>query len=157
MKTTHRSRTRSLGAVVASLVLSGSVPSHAGSDDEARGGPSRLGLRAEEARSGQAGRAAEPSQKKAGFAILYIPPQIGFPARRIGAGTRGTGRLASLQILAPDHLGYTTLEQPTLFWYLAEPTTTRIDFTLRDETSVEPLVDLELPAPAQAGIQALRL
>src|SRR5262249_42165810 len=36
-------------------------------------------------------------------------------------------------------------------------TTTRIEFTLRDETSVEPLVDVALPAPAQAGIQAVHL
>jgi hypothetical protein len=157
MKATHRSRTRSLGAALASLVLIGSVPSQAGSDDERRSSPSRLGLRAEEAESGQLRQAAEPSQKKAGFPILYVPPEIDFPARRIGAGTRGMGRLASLQILAPDHLGYTTLEQPTLYWYLAESTPTRIDFTLRDETSVEPLVDLELPAPTEAGIQAVRL
>jgi hypothetical protein len=67
------------------------------------------------------------------------------------------GRLASIQILAPDHLGYTTEEQPTLYWYLAEPTTTRIVFTIRDETSVQPLVDVELTSPAKAGVQPVRL
>jgi hypothetical protein len=101
--------------------------------------------------------AAKPSPAKAGVPVLYVPPEVGIPGRRIGGGTRGLGRLAALQVLAPDHLGYTTLEQPTLYWYLAEPTTTRLDFTLRDETSVEPLVEVRLAAPAQGGIQSLRL
>ena len=90
-------------------------------------------------------------------AVRYSQPEVDFPARRIGAGIRGMGRFGTIQILAPDHLGYTTSDQPTLFWYLAEPTKTRIEFTLRDETSVEPLVDVALPAPAQAGIQTVRL
>jgi uncharacterized protein DUF928 len=89
--------------------------------------------------------------------VRYVAPPADFPARRIGAGMRGMGRFSSVQILAPDHLGYTISDQPTLYWYLAAPTTTRIEFTLRDETSVEPLVDVELPAPEQAGIQAVRL
>ena len=96
----------------------------------------------------------KPEQPTVGF---YVPPAVGFPGRRIGAGTRGMGRLASLQILAPDHLGYTTEEQPTLYWYLAEPTDLRIDFTIRDESSVEPILEAQLPHPAQAGIQSVRL
>jgi len=100
---------------------------------------------------------AAPEPRPANAADLYVPPEIGFPGRRIGAGTRGMGRLASLQILAPDHLGYTTLEQPTLYWYLSAPTETRIEFTLRDETSVEPLIETQLASPAQPGIQGIRL
>jgi hypothetical protein len=157
MKTPHRSRTLSLAAGVASLVLVGSSPSSVGSAEEPRDAAGPVKARAEEPAPRAAPPAATPSQKQATSPVLYVPPEIGFPGRRIGAGTRGMGRLASLQILAPDHLAYTTLEQPTLYWYLAEPTATRIDFTLRDETSVEPLVDLQLPAPAQPGIQALRL
>ena len=98
-----------------------------------------------------------PSPPPASSAVLYVPPEIGFPGRRIGAGTRGMGRLASLQILAPDHLGYTTLEQPTLYWYLSAPTATRIEFTLRDETSVEPLIEAQLAPPTQPIIQGIRL
>jgi Domain of Unknown Function (DUF928) len=89
--------------------------------------------------------------------VRYVAPSGDFPARRIGAGIRGMGRFGTIQILAPDHLGYTVSDQPTLLWYLAEPTTTRIEFTLRDETSVEPLVEVVLSAPAQPGIQVVRL
>lgn len=88
--------------------------------------------------------------------LLYVPPELGFPGRRVGAATRGRGRQASLQLLAPDHLGLTTDEQPTLYWYLAEPTTTRIDFTIRDESSVAPLLELQLPSD-EPGIHAVRL
>ena len=104
------------------------------------------------------GRAEEASKSGSSPpSVQYVAPPVDFPGRRIGAGMRGMGRFGTIQILAPDHLGYTVAEQPTLYWYLAEPTTTRIEFTLRDETSVEPLVDVALPAPAQAGIQAVRL
>jgi hypothetical protein len=88
---------------------------------------------------------------------VYVPPEVGSPLGRVGASTRGAGRQATLQLLAPDHLGVTTAEGPTLYWYLAQPTKTRIDLTISDESSVEPLLDLELPTPATAGIHALRL
>jgi len=87
----------------------------------------------------------------------YVAPASDFPARRIGAGIRGMGSFGAIQILAPDHLGYTMSDQPTLYWYLAEPTSTRIEFTLRDESSVDPIVEVGLPSPAQPGIQAVRL
>jgi hypothetical protein len=122
MKTTHRSRTRSLGAAVASLVLFGSVSSGAGAAEEARDARSETPLGADEREPGSARLAADASQTKPSLPVFYVPPEIGFPARRMGGGTRGMGRLASLQILAPDHLGDTTSEQPTLYWYLAEPT-----------------------------------
>src|SRR5215475_6387839 len=158
MSTTPRSRaTLCLGPLVASLVLVGSTPSHAGSEPVRPGGPSPQTVRAEDSAPRASPPAAEPGPAPSTAPILYVPPEIGFPARRMGAGTRGVGRRASLQVLAPDHVGYTSLEQPTLYWYLAERTTTRIDFTIRDETSVEPLLEIELPAPVHAGIQAVRL
>ena len=88
---------------------------------------------------------------------FYVPPELGSPLGRVGASTRGAGRRASLQILAPDHLGLTTAQAPTLFWFLAQPTATRIEVTIRDEQSTTPLVNVELPAPATAGIHAFRL
>jgi hypothetical protein len=155
MKSTRQSRTPWLGALAAGLVLAGSAPCEAGSEEAAQHVPSEAALRPEPSPR-EAPPAAQPGPEKAD-PLVYVPPDLGFPARRMGAGTRGMGRMASVQILAPDHLGYTTLEQPTLYWYLAEPTTTRIEFTIRDEASVEPLLERELPAPAQGGIQALRL
>ncbi len=116
----------------------------------------------EEGRPDPAGPRYAPPAPEGGLAsaarpaVLYVPPDLGFPARRVGAAPRGFGRHAALQLLAPDHLGLTTQEQPTLYWYLAEPTSARIDFTIRDEPSVEPLLELQLP-PTEPGIHALRL
>jgi hypothetical protein len=152
MKTRHRSQT-----LIAFLLLLGILPGVARADEEPGDAPSAEKVGTTEPGPRYTPPASEPSQTKANVPVLYVPPEIGLPARRIGAGTRGMGRLASIQILAPDHLGYTTEEQPTLYWYLAEPTTTRIVFTIRDEASVEPLVDVELPSPAKAGVQAVRL
>ena len=157
MKTTPRAWTLSFAPLVAGLVLVGSTPGNAGSELVQQDGLSPQTVRAEDSAPRASPPAAEPAPAPSTAPILYVPPEIGFPARRMGAGTRGVGRRASLQVLAPDHMGYTSLEQPTLYWYLAEPTTTRIDFTIRDETSVEPLLEIELPAPAHAGIQAVRL
>ena len=99
----------------------------------------------------------EPAKPASGPVPIYVPPELGSPLQSVGAGTRGAGRKATLQPLAPDHLGLTTAEAPTLYWFLAEPTSTRMDLTLRDERSVEPLLEVELPTPASAGIHALRL
>jgi hypothetical protein len=88
---------------------------------------------------------------------FYVPPELGSPVGRVGASTRGAGRKATLQILAPDHLGLTTAQQPTLFWFLAQPTTTRIEVTVRDEQSATPLVKVALPGPIAAGIHAFRV
>lgn len=160
MMTVHRSRTWAL-AVLASLVagvlLLATAPDGVRAEEEARdtGAEEPAQPEALEPRYEPPAEQASPSETE--VSVLYVPPEIGFPGRRIGAGTRGMGRKASLQILAPDHLGYTTEEQPTLYWYLAEPTTLRIEFTIRDETSVEPLLEVELKKPARAGVQAVRL
>jgi len=143
-------------ALLAILLLLGTLPGIAGADEEPRGTSTEKTPPTEQ-EPRYTPPPAPPVQTKSAAPILYVPQELGAPHRRIGAGTRGMGRVSSLQILAPDHLGYTTEEQPTLYWYLAEPTTTRIDFTLRDESSVEPIVDVQLPAPKQAGVQAIRL
>ena len=141
--------------LIAFLLLFGAAPGAATADDVQRAPDAEVGTTEPETR--YTPPAAQPSQTKASVPVLYVPPEIGVPSRRIGAGTRGMGRQASLQILAPDHLGYTTEEQPTLYWYLAERTTTPIVFTIREEGAVEPLVDVELPSPDQAGVQPVRL
>jgi len=152
----HRSRTPLLRALLTASALL-ALPGLGGADEKPAAAPPEEQVHPAEPEPRYAPPAAEPSVPQPSVAVLYVPPEISFPGRRIGAGTRGMGRQASLQILAPDHLAYTTEEQPTLYWYLAEPTTTRIDFTIRDETSVEPLADVTLPQPAQAGVQAVRL
>lgn len=77
--------------------------------------------------------------------IEYVPP----PGRRRathteGAGSRGCNidQAVKLKLIAPqDHVGLTTSAQPTFFWYVSQPTTLPMRFTLVEQDKPEPLVD----------------
>lgn len=109
--------------------------------------------------------ANEPPGKSDNAAILskgkpaYKPPLRGAPAGRIGGGTRGATERESfsLQVLAPDHVGYTTQDQPCLYWYISKATTYPIEVTVTERRAVKPLVEKRLKAPEQAGIQSVCL
>src|ERR1043166_1113983 len=49
--------------------------------------------------------------------LAYQPPVRGAPFIRVDGGSRdGKGDIPALCVLAPDHVGLTTREQPSLFW-----------------------------------------
>jgi hypothetical protein len=89
----------------------------------------------------------------------YKPPLRGAPASRVGGGSRGADSAGAprIAVLAPDHTGYTTQEQPNLYWYLSKPVATRLEITVINDSSVQPLLEKKLETPIQAGIQCLRL
>ena len=90
--------------------------------------------------------------------LQYQPPRRGTPQDRVAAASRATGENFSLVVLVPsDHTGLTIQAQPTLYWYISAPTKHRVDLTIIDEQSVQPLLDITLRSPVQAGIQAIRL
>lgn len=96
--------------------------------------------------------------QSSGFA--YKPPLRGVPdeATRVGGGTRGAeGRTFTLSVLAPDHIGLTTREQPTLLWFASEQVTTPVQITVVDPNRIEPLLDVQLEPPLKPGIQAISL
>jgi hypothetical protein len=91
---------------------------------------------------------------------VYRPPARGKPRGRVAGGVRGVeAELPSLQVLVPDHAGQTLSDHPSLFWYVdgPPPENARVYFTLIDDTSVEPLVEVELERPARAGIYRIDL
>ena len=90
---------------------------------------------------------------------MYQPPRRGAPNTRVGGGTRGiAGAAPSIHVLAPDHVGLTASEQPTLSWYMSKPTSMRFEFMLIDEEGDEPLLELTLDsANLKEGIQSLNL
>ncbi|MDH5613116.1 MAG: DUF928 domain-containing protein [Gammaproteobacteria bacterium] len=88
----------------------------------------------------------------------YRPPMRGAPAARIGGGTRGVGNATlELVVLAPDHTGLTTKEQPTLYWYASEPVPARLEVTLINDESIEPELEEIVATPGHAGIQSINL
>jgi len=85
---------------------------------------------------------AQAGGSSAGSAPVYTPPQRGAPSRRVGGSSRGAGdALPAVMILAPDHVGLTTSESPSLYWYLSKPTTVRVEVTLVDEKGETPLIE----------------
>lgn len=92
--------------------------------------------------------------------VLYVPPSRGQARHTAAGGTRGTARQGSVElaVLAPrDHVALTTRAQPTLYWYLSEPIAGRIDVTVIDDESIDPLLEVTLPGPIRAGIHTLDL
>jgi hypothetical protein len=87
----------------------------------------------------------------------YVPPARGAPRMRVGAGTRTAGAVARVEALSPESLGHTLSASPSLYWHLSEPTQARIDFTLTDEATVEPLVEKTLSGPFMAGMHRIEL
>jgi hypothetical protein len=102
--------------------------------------------------------AVAPGEARAGE-LLYHPPD-GKPRERVGGTARGIGaNPLALYSLVPEHTGRTVSEQPTLFWYLSGevPDGASLHFTLIDDASLDPIVEAELPRPAQGGIQRIDL
>jgi hypothetical protein len=62
-----------------------------------------------------------------------------------------------LNVLAPEHTGWTAKDQPTLYWYISEPANTRVELTVIDDAAIAPLLETNLEPPSKAGVQHLRL
>lgn len=88
---------------------------------------------------------------------VYKPPLRGAPATRIGGASRGPEDYGLvLSVLAPESTGLTSQARPTLYWYSSKGLAAPLEFTLTDDHSIKPLVELKVPA-SQPGIHALRL
>ena len=89
---------------------------------------------------------------------LYTPPKRGAPGGRIGGGTRGTQReVFMLSVLAPDHSGFTTSEQPSLYWFISSSTSLPVELTVMDPQGIKPILETRLPPPVAAGVHRIRL
>lgn len=89
---------------------------------------------------------------------VYKPPKRGAPRALVGGGTRGTGTgLPPISVLAPDHIGQTIHEQPSLYWYLSKPISDRIEFVIIDNQAIQPMLEINLGTKIKPGIQCLNL
>src|SRR5687768_15026805 len=75
--------------------------------------------------------------------VRFRPPTSGAASVRVTGGSRGTGDAAvTLDVLAPDDVGTTTREQPSLFWYQSKPAPAKFELTLLQEKTIKPLVQV---------------
>jgi hypothetical protein len=90
--------------------------------------------------------------------LAYQPPLRGAPFIRVDGGSRAEkGEIPTLCVLAPDHVGLTTQEQPSLFWFLSKPVKTQFELTIVEHKKASPVLVVKLPESTQPGIQRLRL
>jgi hypothetical protein len=88
----------------------------------------------------------------------YRPPLRGAPASRIGGAHRGAeGDDWTLLVLAPEHTGLTTSEQPVLYWYTSKDIDQPVEFTLIERGAIDPLFERRIPGPLGAGVQRVAL
>lgn len=97
---------------------------------------------------------AQPGLQPAG--LVYRPPLRGAPGGRVGGGSRGGGAV-SVTALVPEGRALTSLEQPSVSWYLSSPTPAPVEVTISDDRAVKPLLEVRLPQPVQPGVQRIRL
>jgi len=100
---------------------------------------------------------AQSAQQQSSDEVEYRPPLRGAPARRVGGSSRGSKTaLPAVSVLAPDHVGLTVSEQPTLYWFISKPTAVRVELTLIDSDGARPLVEAAVKGDAP-GIHRLDL
>lgn len=108
---------------------------------------------------GEVAVAQVPAQPGAASApVKFRPATSGAPSVRVTGGSRGTGDTTiTLDVLAPDEIGVTTQEQPSLFWYQSKPAQAKFELTLLQESKVKPLIQIQVERSTKAGIQRLKL
>jgi len=90
--------------------------------------------------------------------VKFTRPSTGAPTVRLTGGSRGSGdSTITLDVLAPEDVGLTTQEQPSLFWYQSKPSEAKFELTLLQENKVKPLLRIAAEHSVTAGIQRLRL
>jgi hypothetical protein len=101
--------------------------------------------------------ASANASRKGGTLPIYVPPNPGAPKTRIAGTTRSRGDLPAVQVLAPDHTGLTTREQPVLWFWLSAPTNERIDVTVNAADAAKPQLEATLAGPFAAGFHPVDL
>jgi hypothetical protein len=91
----------------------------------------------------------------------YKPPPRGAPGGRVGGASRGTVKatttLPTIELVAPDgHAGLTTIATPTLYFYVSQPISWSTRFTISASSRPDPVIEVNIPAPRQAGVYAIR-
>ena len=112
-----------------------------------------LGAAPVSAQSAEPKPAAKPSS-----GVKFRPQTTGAASVRVTGGSRGTGdATVTLDVLAPDKIGTTTQEQPSLFWYQSKPAAAKFELTLLQQNKVKPLIQVKVESASKAGIQRLKL
>lgn len=90
--------------------------------------------------------------------LIYKLIGRGAPAGRIDAGSRGDGdEVASLYVLAPEHVGLTTRSQPSLFWFQTAPVRLPFEISIVKPNDPTPVLRVRRGDASVSGFQHLDL
>ncbi|HUJ11451.1 MAG TPA: DUF928 domain-containing protein [Verrucomicrobiae bacterium] len=90
-------------------------------------------------------------------APTYRSPLPDNPKVRVDGHVRGTDDAAlTLTVLAPERVGLTTKEQPSLYWFQSKPVSSHCELTIVEKNAIKPLFEMKFDA-ATGGIQRVRL
>ena len=115
--------------------------------------------------SGGASTSTSTSQKARAVPVstppnvpVYTPPKRGAPLARVGGGSRGVDDgLPYISVITPDHVGYTSMSAPVLYWYISEDMKTRFEFALINDDDIEPMVEVTSEQMMTAGLNSMNL
>ncbi len=118
---------------------------------------------------GPPGFAAAPAQAEPAAAQLrepataserplpaYKPRKESIPRARIGWAARGDPADPAVIALVPDHVGLTLKSDPSLCWFLSQPTTQPLILTLLDSHEIKPILEATWPL-SHPGLQCVHL
>ena len=92
--------------------------------------------------------------------LKYAPPRNAVGGSRVDGdgGSRGGGaKQPALYVLAPNHTGLTTREQPSLFWYQSGSGGARIELTVVEPKKPKPVLKVSADKVDQPGVHRLLL
>jgi hypothetical protein len=113
-------------------------------------------------KTSQAGGRPSPAApaKKPDGEPEYVPATKGKPGGRVSGGARGTPSsrdIFVLSVLAPDHVGLTVHEQPSLFWFISRQTGFPVEITLMEQNAERPLLQTRVASSVEHGVHRVRL
>jgi len=115
-------------------------------------------VRADDAPAKASAAAQAPTSTQTSAHVRFRPQTKDAGSVRVTGGSRGTGESSvTLDVLAPDEVGITTQEQPSLFWYQSKPANAKFELTLLQDNKVKPIVQVQMERSSKAGIQRLKL
>jgi hypothetical protein len=90
--------------------------------------------------------------------LIYKPVGLGFPVGRVDAGSRGDGdEVASLYVIAPEHVGFTARSQPSLYWFQTGPATLPFEISVLKPNEPKPVLLIRRPEATTGGFHHLDL
>ena len=97
------------------------------------------------------------AQEGATKAPVYKRPFPDALKVRVDGHFRGTDDAAlTLTVLAPERVGLTTKERPSLYWFQSQPVSNCFEVTITERKAIKPLLEAKFEGTG-SGIQRLRL